>query len=159
MGKGQWDAWQGVGELRQRMDRLLEEALRDMAQADPAGAPYFWAPLADVYETQLALVIRLDVPGVPVELMALEWADGELLVRGERPAEKPLPLELDDPVESAEPTFLLMERAHGAFVRRFPLPQDADPDGITAALQDGVLTIVVPRSTRKPCCPRRVDIG
>ncbi len=177
MGKGHWNPWAGADELRQRMDRLLEEALRDMSLNAPAGAGYRWSPQADVYETPQALVARLDVPGVSAEQLVLEWSDGELLVRGERPADcladvqgsespeyaaREYAAQECEAQESSEATgtaFLVMERAHGPFVRRFPLPHDADPEGIAATLKDGVLTIIVPRRPRKFQAPRRVTIG
>ena len=172
MGKGHWNPWAGADELRQRMDRLLEEALRDMSLNAPAGAGYRWSPQADVYETPQALVARLDVPGVAAEQLVLEWSDGELLVRGERPADCLADLqgsespeyaaqqcEAQENSEATGTAFLVMERAHGPFVRRFPLPPDADPEGIAATLKDGVLTIIVPRRPRKFQAPRRVTIG
>lgn len=153
MGKGQWNPWAGVDELRLRMDKLLEDALRDMTEAVNAGGGYLWSPQADVYETPTALVARLDVPGISADQLVLEWADGELLVRGERQAD------LGDNTQADTCAFLLMERTHGPFSRRFPLPQDADPEGITATLRDGVLTIIVPRRQRTNCGPRRVCVG
>jgi HSP20 family protein len=38
-----------------------------------------------------------------------------------------------------------MERSHGTFLRSFALPDAADADGITAAVRDGVVTVVVPK--------------
>lgn len=171
MGKGHWNPWAGTDELRQRMDRLLEEALRDMSLNAPTAAGYRWSPQADVYETPQALVARLDVPGVSAEQLVLEWSEGELLVRGERPADCPADCLADlqgcespecgskECSEATGTAFLVMERAHGPFVRRFPLPHDADPEGIAATLKDGVLTIIVPRRPRKFQAPRRVTIG
>jgi len=153
MGKGQWNPWAGVDELRQRMDKLLEDALRDMTEAANSGSGYLWSPPADVYETPTALVARLDLPGISADQLVLEWADGELLVRGERAAD------LCENPQTDECAFLLMERPHGPFSRRFPLPQDADPEGITATLRDGVLTIIVPRCQRPNSGPRRVCVG
>ncbi len=149
MGKSQWDRWRGVGEFRERMDRLLEEAMRDMVSEMPSGPGFVWVPLADVFETATALVARVELPGVSSESLVVEAADGELVVRGERPLD----------AEAQDSAYHLMERSHGPFARRFPLPQDADPSAITAVLAEGVLTVTVPKRPRPRPGARRITVG
>lgn len=149
MGKCQWDKWRGVDEFKERMDRLLEEALRDMARDLPGGQGFVWVPLADVFETPGALVARVELPGVAAADLVVEAADGELIVRGERPLD----------AEAQDAAYHLMERSHGAFARRFSLPPDADCAGISAVLLAGVLTVTVPRRARTAPGARRISVG
>jgi HSP20 family protein len=143
MGKSQWIQWRGVDEFREQMDRLLDAARQGMTQPGACGGGYVWVPLADVTETPQAFVARIELPGVAPGQVLVEVADGALVVRGERPSD----------CEDADTAYHLMERAHGAFARRFPLPEDADGEGIRAVLREGLLTVTVPK--RSPAAPAR----
>lgn len=149
MGKSQWDKWRGMDEFRERMDRMLQEAMRDMVCETPGCAGFVWVPLADVFETPDALIARVELPGVEAQSLVVEAADGELIIRGERAQD----------AQAQEAAFHLMERTHGPFARRFPLPREADGEGITAVLKDGVLTVTVPKRARPRCGTLHVTIG
>ncbi|MHC1701060.1 MAG: Hsp20/alpha crystallin family protein [Humidesulfovibrio sp.] len=143
MGKSQWIQWRGMDEFREQMDRMLDAARQEPACFGAANSGYVWVPLADITETAQALVARIELPGVALEQVLVELADGALVVRGERPPER----------EEADTAYHLMERAHGAFARRFPLPEDADAEGISAVLHEGLLTVTVPK--RRVAVPAR----
>jgi HSP20 family protein len=72
---------------------------------------------------------------------------GILTIKGEREA------------GSAESNgkFTRVERARGAFHRRFALPDSADAEGITANGRFGVLEIVIPKKAQ--ATPRRITIN
>lgn len=138
MGKSQWVQWRGMDEFREQLDRMLDASRHGPKLSGVSGEScpgYVWMPLADITETDNALVVRIDLPGVEQEGLLVEVADGALVVRGERPTDS----------EDADTVFHLMERAHGAFARRFPLPEDADGEGISAVLRAGLLTVTVPK--------------
>jgi HSP20 family protein len=138
MGKSQWDAWRFRGEARQEMERFLEAAGQGRCQG---GGAYVWTPLADVLETAQAFVVLVELPGVSTEQVVVEIADGDLVIRGERPFS----------CEESEPAYHVVERAHGAFARRFPLPAGVDGALVSASLRDGLLTVTVPkRAPRTP---------
>lgn len=149
MGKSQWDRWRGMDEFRERMDKMLEEAMRDMLGSSAGAAGFVWVPLADVFETPEALIARVELPGVAAENLVVEAADGELVIRGERGQD----------TQIQEAAFHLMERSHGPFARRFPLPREADGAAISAVLKDGVLTITVPKRARSGTGVLRVTVG
>jgi HSP20 family protein len=137
MGKSQWDAWRYRGMVREEMQRLMDESGQGRCQG---GGAYVWTPLADVLETAQALVVLVELPGVSAEQVVVEIAEGDLVVRGERPYA----------CEEQEPAYHVMERAHGAFARRFPLPAGVDGAAVSAGLRDGLLTITLPK-----CAPRK----
>ncbi|OIO04983.1 MAG: hypothetical protein AUJ49_01995 [Desulfovibrionaceae bacterium CG1_02_65_16] len=128
---GKWDSWRDMDEFRQQMERLFDEA-RNMCGEPSAG--YVWAPRADVLETPQAIIAQVELPGVRPEQVVVEIVDGDLVVRGERSIACPDP---DDP------TYIIMERAHGTFARRFALPPGVDSGAVTATLAEGLLTVTV----------------
>jgi HSP20 family protein len=73
--------------------------------------------------------------------------DNELVVRGER--KRP---ELADGT-----TFAHVERGFGAFERRIRVPRGVDADHITASLDDGVLSLIVPKPEQLK--PKTIPIG
>jgi HSP20 family protein len=138
MGRGKWEPWRNLDEFRQQMERLFDEARNAESQLGASG--YVWAPLADVQETPQAVIARVELPGIRPEQVVVEFLDGDLVVRGERPFDR---------AESEEPSYIIMERAHGTFARRFAMPPGVDSTAITAVLSEGLLTVVVPKHCAK----------
>jgi HSP20 family protein len=97
-----------------------------------------FVPTADVTVSEGDIVLTMDVPGLTSDDLSLELADGYLVVRGERTRPQ-LPEGI---------TFAHRERAFGAFERRIKVPDGVDPDGITASLDNGVLSLIVPKPER-----------
>src|SRR5919107_1583181 len=100
-----------------------------------AGA--YLAPV-DVMVGDHDVVMSFDLPGVKSEQLDIQVLDRELVIRGER--RRP---ELGDGAMWAH-----AERPFGAFERRIKLPEGLDPDTITANLDDGVLSLIVPKPER-----------
>lgn len=122
-----WNPFAGMEAAREHMDRLWREACPEDGCA--------WTPPADVLETPTAYVLRVELPGLSLPAVSVEVRGRELVISGRRDAEREVP----------GVVFHLLERAQGAFVRRFALPQDADHAAITASLKDGLLCVTVPR--------------
>jgi HSP20 family protein len=97
-----------------------------------------FVPAADVTVSQGDIVLTMDVPGLERDDLSLELVDGYLVVRGER-ARPQLPEGI---------TFAHRERAFGKFERRIKVPDGVDPDAITASLDKGVLSLIVPKPER-----------
>ena len=102
---------------------------------DRSGA---FLPPADVTVGETNLVLTLDLPGLTSEDVELEVVDGQLFVRGER--KRP------EPVEGA--VWAHSERGFGAFERRIGLPRGVDLDAITASMDNGVLSLIVPKPVK-----------
>lgn len=131
--------------LRRDVDRLFDEFLRGSDQE--GGSNVVWAPRTDVSETDARYVIRMDMPGMKKDALDIQLHDGTLTVSGERTSEH------EDKGES----FHRVERSYGRFFRSFSLPQAADPQGVEAHLEDGVLTIHVPK--REETKPRKIEVS
>jgi len=103
-------------------------------------------PPADITVGEHDLVLTMDVPGLTADDLEIQLVDGQLSVRGER-----------RPAEVAAGTrWARRERAFGRFERRLKLPDGADPDLITATVDNGVLSLIVPKPERLQ--PRTISI-
>lgn len=94
-----------------------------------------YRPPVDLYETLEGLVLRLEIPGVAKEDLAVDLAGQELVVRGRR---RPSP-----PPQVTR--VLAYEINYGSFERSFLLPIPINPDGVRAFYTDGILEVQLPR--------------
>ena len=104
-------------------------------------------PAADVTVSESDVVLTMDLPGLTADDLDIELMDGYLSVRGER--RRP---EVADGARWAH-----AERTFGAFERRVKLPDGVDPDTITASMDNGVLSLIVPKPEK--LIPRTIAIG
>ena len=94
-------------------------------------------PPLDVLETDSAVEIALDVPGVRAAAVRVLIKKGIVVVAGEKtPA---------DPAQRAEASFHLVERGFGRFARAVRLTGAFDAGRARARLHDGQLSIVIPK--------------
>lgn len=119
--------------LQDRMNRAFEESLRDSGISRTPGQ---FVPYVDIYEDDVSLTIKVELPGVRRDDIAIDVTDGILTVSGRKPFEH---------VDAAE-SFHVVERQYGIFRRSFNLPDALDPEGVEANYQAGVLEIVLPKS-------------
>lgn len=105
-----------------------------------------WAPRVDIKEDDKRFVILADIPGIDPAGIEVSMDKGVLTIKGERKQEAPAEGE----------RLTRVERAHGAFLRRFALPDSADAESITAHGRHGVLEVSIPK--RAESAPRRITI-
>ncbi|WEN13529.1 Hsp20/alpha crystallin family protein [Rhodanobacter sp. AS-Z3] len=141
---GIWNTNHGLPEeLRQAFDRFLQPEDGDASNVVTSQ----WAPRVDIREDEQRFVILADIPGVDPAQIEVSMDKGILTIKGERE-----PGGVEDSGK-----FTRVERARGAFHRRFGLPDSADADGITATGKLGVLEIVIPKKAQ--ATPRRITIN
>lgn len=104
-------------------------------------------PATDVAVSDGDLVLTMDIPGVTPEDLSLELADGYLVVRGERRR----------PEVSENTQWAHTERSFGRFERRIKVPDGIDVEKVTANVDHGVLSLIVPKPERLR--PRTIPIG
>ncbi|KAJ7961333.1 Class I heat shock protein [Quillaja saponaria] len=94
----------------------------------------------DWKETPEAHVFKADLPALKKEEVKVEVEDGRVLqISGERSVEK----------EDKNDKWHRVERGSGKFLRRFRLPENAKIDEVKASLENGVLTVTVPKVPEK----------
>lgn len=125
---------------------FFEDFLRPLARSASQGIVR--APEADVLETEKDIRVLVDVPGCGPDDVELVLENNVLTVTGERQARWE--------VESERASVHLTERRYGRFSRAFVLPRDVDQDGIEARFENGVLTVVVPKTEKAR--RRRIEI-
>lgn len=136
-----WDPLREMEELRERMDRLVEEVLGGAAP----GTGRIWSPPVDLEETDDAWVVEAELPGMKKGDITVELLDSELAIHGE--------------VKERERSGILRRRTRrkGQFDYRVSLPGDVDADDdIDAQLKDGVLTVRIPKIASAQ--PRRIEV-
>ncbi|KAJ9548316.1 hypothetical protein OSB04_020859 [Centaurea solstitialis] len=96
----------------------------------------------DWKETPEAHVFKADLPGIKKEEVKVEVEDDRILqISGERNVEK----------QDKNDTWHRVERSRGKFTRRFRLPENAKLNEVKASMENGVLTITVPKEeVKKP---------
>ncbi len=115
-------------------------------------------PDVDVIQNKDSYTLMMDLPGRSENSINLEL-NGRVLTVSSKPkteeAEKKTG-EMETQTDYEKPQFLLRERHHTDFSRKFTLPQDIDGEKINAGFKNGVLTVNIPR---KPAVePRKIEI-
>lgn len=114
------------------------------------GAGQAWAPAVNLYETDRAYIVCVDLAGVDKEKIDVELQGQVLAIRGERV----VPTEFDPDCLGPSSTggsgakkckVHVMEIDHGMFSRAVELPDNADKAAITAKYREGLLWIDVPK--------------
>jgi HSP20 family protein len=96
----------------------------------PESPPGNWVPRVETYRKENEYVVRVDLPGVDPKDVTVQAEGNVLSITGERRAE--------------ETGREYRETFYGKFERTLALPQDVEPDKITARYEHGVLEIRVP---------------
>jgi HSP20 family molecular chaperone IbpA len=89
-------------------------------------------PDLDAYETQSEYILQVDLPGIKKETVDISLNNNTLTISAERKRPE---------VENAK--WLITERKSGVFKRELQLPEDANPEDLSAQMEDGQLTIVI----------------
>lgn len=140
-----WDPFRDLVTLRERMNRLFEEAFTSRGEEKDLVAST-WSPSVDIYEAENALVLTAEVPGIEEKDVEIKIEDSTLTLKGERNFEK----------EKKEENYHRIERAYGSFYRSFALPRNIDQDKIHAESENGILKITMPKKPELK--PKKVKI-
>jgi HSP20 family protein len=120
---------------------------QELAQQEEKTVPgRYYMPAADIFETDDALTLMLDMPGVTKNNVDVQIEDDVLRVEGK----------IDySAYKDIEPVYT--EYNVGHYARAFTLSNKIDQYAITARVEDGVLTLTLPKA--KEALPRRIAIN
>jgi HSP20 family protein len=141
-----WEPFRELAALQSEMSRFMNQVWGTPAAGGGNGGTT-WLPALDVWETDDALVISADLPGVDEDKVSLEVEDGVLTISGTR----------ERKVEQKDDRYYRFERRYGTFSRSVTLPQGVNEEDIKASFANGVLEITVPKPAERK--PKRISIG
>lgn len=101
-------------------------------------------PTADVFVRDEDLVVKLDLPGIDPKDVQVKLDEGELIVMGERKADK----------EVKEEGYYRKEASYGFFERHMSIPKGIKETDIKAEYDNGVLEITMPRAAKLESLPK-----
>ena len=130
MGLMRWSPWQELETINRQLGRLLDDS--GFGMGTETGQ---WVPTVDIRETDGALLVQAELPGIDKKDIHVEVRDGVLTISGERRYEK----------DVKEENVHRVERAYGRFSRSFVLPAHVDADKVDARMKNGVLEVRLPK--------------
>jgi HSP20 family protein len=105
-----------------------------------------YLPVTDIFETDQALTVVLEMPGVDKNRVDLRVENDILSVEGQVDLSK---------YQGLAPLYI--EYSVGNYARSFQLSSKIEQDRITAELKDGVMTLVLPKAEKAQ--PRRIAVN
>ncbi len=142
-----WRRPNTVPTVLEEMDRAFDRLFRYPIMRALEGADADYGPAVDIYETEAELVVKAELPGVKKEDIDLTVDEERLVLRGESKQQ----------TEVDEHGYHRRELRYGQFRRVVPLPTAVKREEITAAFENGVLTIRAPKA-EEPEKGKKVEI-
>lgn len=105
-------------------------------------------PHVDVKETETAIEITAELPGLEEKDVEVTVGDGMLSLKGEKKSER----------EEKGADWRVSERRYGSFHRTFRLPDTVDAERIAATFDKGVLTLTLPKVEKPAKEARRIEV-
>jgi len=120
----------------ERLRRMLDQTFGSFGLPGLMTEAVGWSPPVDIEEQDDAYVIEAELPGVQKDDVNIELQSNELMITGE--------------IKEREREGILRKRTRriGRFEYRVRLPEQVDSDNVEAKLNDGVLTVRVPKVQR-----------
>jgi HSP20 family protein len=129
----------GLFGLHREIDRLFS----DLAQG--VGTQANIAPNIEISETDKAIEISAEMPGLERKDVDISIADDTLTIRGEKRVE-----------EKDDKNVQHSERSYGVFLRVLQLPAGIDPSTVQATMSNGVLKIALPKPAKAE--PKKIEV-
>ncbi|MFN2129904.1 MAG: Hsp20/alpha crystallin family protein [Anaerolineae bacterium] len=104
-----------------------------------------FVPRVDIYETDDAIVVVADMPGVDESSLDITLENNELTING-----------YVEPMQPEDYSLTYAEYREGDYVRSFRLSDEIDREGIEATLKNGVLCLNLPKV--KEARTRKIEV-
>lgn len=119
--------------MQTAVNRMFDDAFDDAFGAGRQRT-MTWAPPVEIYENEQELVFLLELPGFQKDQINISFENGQLTFSGER-----------KPDDQGGRNYHRNERWYGRFERSFQLPVSVDSEKISANLNQGLLTVHIPK--------------
>lgn len=130
-GPERWDPFDEIRRTQERLNQLFE----DFMPMEEWGGGKVYTPAIDIKEEENKLVVTTDLPGINKEDVQINLKEDMLEISAKTGKEK----------ETEEEGYLRRERAYTQFYRAVRLPASVKEEGSTAKMENGVLTITLPK--------------
>lgn len=146
--------------MRSRIDRFFQEPFsrllsepigRLLPEPFPTGTfaqPFGWSPPVEIAENDTEFTVTAELPGMHRDNVRVEYEDGVLMISGEKEEEH----------KEEQRRFHLWERSYGSFERSFIVPTAVDAARVNAEMNNGVLTVHLPKMTSEKSQNRRIEV-
>jgi HSP20 family protein len=135
-----WDPFTALSRMDEEFDDLVRRTF--------GSASYQYVPPVEMATDGSDVVITLELPGVDVDDVDIEVAEGRLTISGER----------HDRTEGTRGKVLVREVRYGSFRRTFQLPEGVTADQIEAEADRGLLRVRVKNVTKPVEPPRKIEV-
>jgi HSP20 family protein len=120
-------------------DRYFESFFGDSPLA-PASRVFNRLPAVDIRETENAYALEMELPGYDEKDIKVNIDGASLSVESCAAEISPLSAREE---KKGEGTYILRERRQSSFSRSFKLPENADPEAVSAAFKNGILSLEI----------------
>ena len=128
-----WFRRGGLETIREELQDMYSQFVGDGGSLLPWSG---YAPSLDLVETDTALEVRMDVPGVKPEDIDVQLSGNLLTIAGKRSEEK----------EEKGKTYHRVERSYGSFSRSVTLPCGVKDEKVDAKIEGGVLRVTLQKT-------------
>ena len=111
-----WDPFRNMTTLQDRINRIFDETASRSQDYDVEVSQCDWRPVVDIYDSEKAIVINAELPGVTKDTITLDVKENILTLKGERKSDE----------EVRKENYYRMERCFGTLERAFTLRSTAD---------------------------------
>lgn len=106
------------------------------------------APAVDIAETPERFELTAEMPGMKADNVEVRISNRTLIIRGEK----------EEKSEQRDRQLYVSERRYGSVKRSFELPAEVDKEKIEARFENGVLTVVLPKTESARQNERKIEI-
>jgi HSP20 family protein len=130
-----WDPFREIEGLQREMNRLFDSVSAGTPASNRVNG-YSFVPAAEMTETEDAVHLKLEVPGMEAKDLDIQVAADSVAISGERRSE----------TKTEENGMVRSEFRYGKFQRVIPLPTRVQNNGVQAEYKDGILVLNLPKA-------------
>ena len=133
------------------LQREIDRVFSDFNRGVPALSEFrkgAISPKVNVAETDKAVEVTAEIPGVDAKDIDVQLRDGILTIKGEKKEEK----------DEKQKDWHVVERSCGMFERSFTVPSDVDSGKVEAAFDKGVLKVTLPKLAAAQAKVQKIEV-
>lgn len=133
------------------LQREIDRVFSDFNRGAPALSEFRKGMMAlkvNVAETDKAVEVTAEIPGVDSKDIDVQLKDGVLTIKGEKKEEK----------DEKQKDYHVVERSYGMFERSFTVPSEVDAGKVEAAFDKGVLKVTLPKLPAAQAKVQKIEV-